>query len=492
MVLPRISVCLFWMVTSSHAFVTNGPKTSFLPRKVSSPLSSERQERSERSEQVIPVSFDEDFRIVSGADLFNGTTTQAGANILDDIQVTGATLQPTPQIDPVTLEFVQTCDVGSEECYTEDLMYDGEKEMLDDDAAYPYVDMIRGSAPYISNHRGELAVIHIPGDLLDWDELPDFMNDIALCWLLGMKIVLVVGCRSQVEARLKSLGLQSEIKGHTRVTSEEQMRVIAAEAGFARFEVERMMHRSLRCSQLGASPDGNVVSGNFFKASPFGIVDGVDFQHTGRPKQLNGRRILDYLQDGEIVLMTSVGIGHNGEGLNVNSECLASFAAASLCANKVVFCSNNGVVLRDTETKSTIQNFRAKDARNILDHYNLNVRNDYSMSHKGMEELPPGAAEMLVKIGWASKAIRDGVERAHIIAPSNGALIEELFTAKQGTGTCISEDSFESVHPDDDSGDFVLSNEFTYIVNSDNDPDWPEQLPEQKRFPWHSRTQEFS
>jgi amino-acid N-acetyltransferase len=453
MELPRIPLFLLSMVTFSHAFLTSDttktyPKT-FLPRRIS-----HLSEQQGRSEHATPLSFDEYFGTANGS-------SHSGRNILDRIKVTETATEKTPLIDPAMLEFVQTCDIfNQDECSPEDLTCEVEEHLLENDAAYPYVDMIRGSAPYISNHRGELAVIHIPGDLLAWDELPGFMNDIALCWLLGMKIVIVVGCRRQVEDRLTSLGIRSELSGHTRITSGEQMRIVEEEAGFARFEVERILHRSLRCSQLSASPDGNVVSGNFFSASRLGIVDGVDFQRTGRPKKLNVRRVLDYLRDGEIVLMTSVGIGASGECLNVNSECLAAFAAASLGASKVVFCSNNGVVLRDKESKTTVQNFRAKDARRILDHFNVDVRNDYSLAYEEKEDLPEGAPEMLVKIGWAYKAIMDGVERAHIIAPSNGALIEELFTAKQGTGTCISEDSFESVHPDDDSGDFELANEF--------------------------------
>jgi amino-acid N-acetyltransferase len=318
------------------------------------------------------------------------------------------------------------------------------------------------------------------------------MNDIALCWLLGMKIVIVVGCRRQVDDRLASLGLNKKDRANTRITSREQMRIIEEEAGFARFEVERLLHRSLRCSQLSASSDGNVVSGNFFSASPFGVVDGVDYQCTGRPRKLNIPRVLDYLQSGEIVLMTSVGISHSGEGLNVNSECLASFAASSLCANKVVFCTNNGTIIRNKETKTTVQNFRAKDASGILSHFNLNVRRDYYFNFDQNDDLPPGTAEMLTKIGWASRAIEDGVERAHIIAPLNGALIEELFTAKQGSGTCISDDSFESVHPDDDSGDFELAKEFMYMLNPDDDPDWPTRIPKENIFPWKSRAKDLS
>lgn len=76
--------------------------------------------------------------------------------------------------------------------------------------------MFRGSANYIANHRNTVAVYHIPGGLLcnqnnntlslapsDTELIfRDLMNDVALTWLLGIKIVIVVGCRHQIEQRL--------------------------------------------------------------------------------------------------------------------------------------------------------------------------------------------------------------------------------------------------------------------------------------------------
>jgi len=449
--------------------------------------SNQAQSFTKRAASIINGKADHIDDVVSGIQFFNGTDLVGSSSVVKDFDTVNLL-----NFDVSMLEFVPTCGADSpDSCPVDETLDRLKDEMMSEEeeaTSYPYVDMIRGSAPYIANHRGELAVIHIPGELLAWDNLGDLMNDISLCWLLGMKIVVVVGCRQQVEDRLKAKGMESSLHGQTRITSKEHMRIIEEEAGYARFEVERRLHRSLRCSQLSAQSDGNVVSGNFFKASRFGVVDGVDFENTGRPRKLNVRRILDYLQSGEIVLMTSVGIDQSGEVLNVNSEALAAFTAASLCANKVVYCTNNGMVLRHKESKMTVQNFRAMDAKVILDHYNMGIRKDYFLSQVDTEGLDDGASELLVKIGWSYKAILDGVARAHIIAPSNGALIEELFTANGGTGTCISEDTFESVHPDDDADDFILANEFEYSVESEMDPDWPMQV-SGERFPWQSRRQ---
>ena len=150
-----------------------------------------------------------------------------------------------------------------------------------------FVEMFRGSADYIANHRNTLAVYHIPGGLLelpDADVFRDLMNDIAITWLLGMKLVLVVGCRHQMETRLGDINRGQAL----RVTDKETLRIVEEEAGFVRFEVERQLARSLRVQRSGAGGgdqsgcsgyyDGNVVSGNFCSAQPFGILDGIDYE----------------------------------------------------------------------------------------------------------------------------------------------------------------------------------------------------------------------
>lgn len=159
----------------------------------------------------------------------------------------------------------------------------------------PFVTMFRGSANYIANHRGTTAVYHLPGGLLatnksssstittavaDGHVLRDLMNDIALTWLLGMNIVLVAGCRHQVAQRLGDEGMHTH-QG-LRVTDATTLRIVKEEAGYVRFEVERQLARALRQQGAGGAAglghyDGNVVSGNFYSAQPFGILDGTDY-----------------------------------------------------------------------------------------------------------------------------------------------------------------------------------------------------------------------
>jgi amino-acid N-acetyltransferase len=190
-----------------------------------------------------------------------------------------------------------------------------------------FVPLFRGSANYIANHRNTVAVYHIPGALLpsskddDYDtdttadgggeassstSLRDLMNDIALTWLLGMQIVLVAGCRTQVRERLDALSLVSSPSHHhhhhnhnntssdvvtlsslfddrnnnhindynistgaggttttttpwLRVTDANELRIVKEEAGYVRFELERELARALRL-QSGAGGTGMASS----------------------------------------------------------------------------------------------------------------------------------------------------------------------------------------------------------------------------------------
>lgn len=91
-----------------------------------------------------------------------------------------------------------------------------------------------------------------------------------------MKIVISVGCRRQIVQRLERLHRTEDTAKMpgVRVTSPETLRILEEEAGFCRFEVERLLNRCLR--NKGA--DCNVVSGCFITAKKFGVVGGVDYQ----------------------------------------------------------------------------------------------------------------------------------------------------------------------------------------------------------------------
>ncbi|KAL9178309.1 hypothetical protein ACHAXT_001737 [Thalassiosira profunda] len=367
--------------------------------------------------------------------------------------------------DPAALELVQMCeaeiDLDSPIHKASASRNGKDQELCVLPSEYPFVSLLRDSSPYIVNHRHSTIVYHIPGDLIGNTEMfNSVMDDIALTWLFGMKIVLCVGCRKQILQRLERLHVDADddaFKLGVRITSPETLRILEEEAGFCRFEVERLLNRCLR--NKGA--DCNIVSGNLITAKEFGVVDGVDYQLTGYPTTLQKDRIHRFHARNDVVLLTPLGFTKDGEALNIHSEALAAFTAGALDASKLVYFSTSPMVLhgRSDANSQRIQMIERSNALQILSHYGLHVDVETGFPHwwtsasAGGDDLAPDQQAMLLKMGWATHAIERGVERAHIIDCEDGALLKELFTARRGFGTCISQDGYEAPHPKDQNDD---------------------------------------
>jgi len=324
-----------------------------------------------------------------------------------------------------------------------------------------FIDMFRGSANYIATHRNALAVFHIPGDLMDVNPagFRDLMNDISLTWLLGMRIVIVAGCRYQINKRLskeqttETSNSKDDENIHTEhmgmlATDNELLRIVKEEAGYVRFEVERQLARALKGGNGngGEVSEGNVVSGNFFSAQPFGVLDGVDYKYSGFVRRMETNKIHQVHQNRDIVLLTTLGFSPTGEVFNVNSEYLAAYAAGALGASKVIYFLEKNAGLRHKVHGSIIQHLRINDGRHLLD---MNGIQTETKGFLRLEDCPYdyGAEQLLlIKMGWGMNALKAGVKRVHLISPYNGALLQELYT-RDGSGTMISGDLYDGIQP---------------------------------------------
>lgn len=424
---------------------TTGPKLGWIPKSVRLP--------NENSVRMTPSSLPAATLTappsVNMTDMGFQTTTPHTIGIDDWTNL--------PTADPSAIEIVpMEAHMNSEEDLFED--------STEDNAMYPFVNMLRGSGRYIADHRGETCVFHIPGELLDSEGFGRLVDDIALAWLLGLKIVIVAGCRYDVECC--SLGFESghECRNTLRVTDDKLLRYIEEEAGYIRFELERQLNRSLRIhggmskvDPHSPLPSGNVVGGNFYTAKPFGVVRGKDYQNTGFPSHVNEEKIQEVLARDDIVLLTTVGCSRLGSCVNVNGNHLAASVASALGAHKLVYFANQGTVLRKQgEETSTIQDIPLSLAKAFLDHHKIQVhRAGFASFKEAKKDLEPNAIEMLLHLGWSSWALDSGVGRAHIVNPGDGSLLEELYTAKHGTNTCLYRDD-EQDEFDDDTDDFDL------------------------------------
>lgn len=310
---------------------------------------------------------------------------------------------------------------------------------------FPVAMMMQDCAPFIAAHAGKTMVIHIPGNILtsESEASKHLLSDIVTSYLLGMKIVIVLGCQYDSDSCPLDFTRPHECHNALKVVTEKDLRSFEEEAGFLRTEIERKLNRQMHVQGNGHKLEGNIVSGNFYTAQRYGRIRGQDFQYAGYVNNVHPEKINKVLADNDIVLLSTVGLCRTGDLVNVNGYHLAASVAASLNCYKLVYLAHEGSILhkKDGGPNDIIQELPLSYAHEIVEYNNIKVHpKGFANFDEAREELDPRAVEFLLHLGWAGWALENGVKRAHIVNPTDGALLEELFTSTNGANTCLFKD----------------------------------------------------
>ena len=293
---------------------------------------------------------------------------------------------------------------------------------------FPFVGWLRDVAPYIHSFREKTFVIAFAGELVQEIGLERIIEDIAMLHAMGMRIVLVHGIRPQIEEQLTLRQIKSQFgQGHMsgyRITDAAALECVKEAAGELRLDIEAAFSRGLPNTPMAGSRI-SVISGNFITAMPFGVVDGVDFVHTGLVRKVDSVSIKLSLDSNKIVLLSPLGFSPTGQAFNLSFEDVAVSTAAALKADKIVFLTPYSG-LHD-------------EAGDLITELSLAQMQEYISNHP---EIPSGMKALL---NLSGKAIKAGVSRVHFL-PCNrdGALLEELFT-HDGVGMMLASSGIENL-----------------------------------------------
>lgn len=305
----------------------------------------------------------------------------------------------------------------------------------DDSAANhaQFVDWMRSVAPYIHKFRNNTFVVGFGGEVVQQGLLNALVSDIALLQAMGIQIVLVHGSRPQVEEQLNLHGVESEFSHGLRITDARALEYAKEAAGEVRLDIEAAISQGLPNSPM-AHAHISVVSGNFVTARPVGILDGVDFAHTGIVRKIDAESIRHSLSSRKLVLLSPLGFSPTGEAFNLSMEDVASAAAIALRADKIIFLTDGPGIVDDAG--DLVREMSLDAAAELLDSGDLHGDDAFFLKH-------------------AIRACRGGVTRAHLIPQSlDGSVLLELFL-HDGVGTMISYENLESLReatPDDVGG----------------------------------------
>ena len=287
-----------------------------------------------------------------------------------------------------------------------------------------FVKWFRSATPYIHQWGGATFVIAFGGEVLADGEFQQLTHDINVLMSLEVRVVLVHGTRPQVEEQMRQHGVKPRYAGSRRVTDDRALACVKEANGIVRVEMEALLSMELANSPMWGA-DIRVSSGNFVTAKPVGVVDGVDFGHTGEVRKIDAEGIRRRLDDHEVVLISPVGFSPTGDVFNCTVEDVATSTAIALHADKLVFLTETAGA--PDRKGRLIAELTVKQAKELID-ANGNLPED-----------------VRVYLPCAVKACALGVKRAHLISRHvDGALLIELFT-HHGIGTMVVPESPEVI-----------------------------------------------
>ncbi|MBC9252731.1 amino-acid N-acetyltransferase [Pseudomonas alcaligenes] len=287
---------------------------------------------------------------------------------------------------------------------------------------HDYVNWLRHATPYINAHRDCTFVVMLPGEGVEHPNFGNIVHDLVLLHSLGVRLVLVHGSRPQIEARLTERGLTPRYHNNLRITDGPTLECVIDAVGQLRIAIEARLSMDIAASPMQGSRL-RVTGGNFVTARPIGVLDGVDYHHTGEVRRVDRKGINRLLDERSIVLLSSLGYSPTGEIFNLACEDVATRAAIDLQADKLLlFSAERGLI---DESGKLVRELRPQQVPAHLARL--------------------GACYQAELLDAAAQACRAGVKRSHIVSyMEDGSLLTELFT-RDGGGTLVDQEQFESL-----------------------------------------------
>lgn len=299
-----------------------------------------------------------------------------------------------------------------------------------------WVSLFRNTAPYVAMFQRSIMVFHIPGHLLEKAFRPDLLallEDIRLCHLLGVHPVLVASPEQRVLERIATKGAASG-SGPGRglvAVDEDMLLLLKQEAGALCTELELLFKQLARSGQ---QPSATVYSSSqLFNTLPRRTPQGEVCGLLGRVHEVATTQIRRWLDGGDLVLLTPLGVSTSQTLRYVPSEEVALEAAKQLEASKLIFFTR-GQRIFDTRCERVVPAMQLRDARAFADH---------AGEHPELFD-DEDSEEVLNYVELLIQALENGVRRGHLIDPRQGALIQELYTT-DGSGTMVSQDLYDGL-----------------------------------------------
>lgn len=266
--------------------------------------------------------------------------------------------------------------------------------------------------PYIRKYHDKIVVVKYGGNAMTNAELKEaVMSDIVLLNMVGIKVVLVHGGGPEINAMLKRVGVESRFINGLRYTDKETIDIVKMVlCGKVNKELVSalQLHGGKALGLCGC--DGQMILAEKMGGD-------VDYGYVGEIKKITTKPILDALNNGYVPIISTVGVGEDGQSYNINADTAAARIASCLRAENLILMTDIVGLLRDKDDDSTL----------IPE---VNVSEVPFLKKTGII-----SGGMIPKIDCCVEAVRRGVKKTSIIdGRIPHSILIELLT-NEGIGT---------------------------------------------------------
>jgi len=275
---------------------------------------------------------------------------------------------------------------------------------------------LRGILNYVPRFLGQTFVISLDGSIIDNENLPNILLDIAVLRSLQIKVVIAHGIGKQLAELAEDRGIEiSNLDGSGPTDSATLDLAIRASSRTSHQILEALTQTGLKCAITNA-----------VRSTPIGVLKGLDHQRSGKVDKIDANFLNHLIAQNIIPIIQPIGFDRNGHTLRINSDLLAIETAFALNATKTIFVTELEGLKIDGELirQLPVETLESK------------LRDDPSGSFENTA---------LSKAKHALKGVKGGISRIHILDGNiHDGLVREVFS-NEGVGTLVYGNEYQQI-----------------------------------------------
>lgn len=306
---------------------------------------------------------------------------------------------------------------------------------------------IRDVFSYSQKYKNKILVLYVDDAILSSEAVYPLVRDIVYMVHSGIRIMILPEVRHTIIKHQQLETMHGNTLYQTRTPLSESDISAIQRASFD--VVSQIITYFARHRQTA-------VIGNWTLARSYGVVNGIDYKHSGFVEKIDLVAVDTLLRDAIIPVFPAIGWSYTGRPYYLNPIEMATQASIMMRATKLIFILNKNAhahfekrVTHTIESQKLFDNATAKNntirrmtelqAKAMLPHN----KNDLSFSHL---------------VSHAIQTLEHGIDRVHVLNGSqDGSLLIEIFS-NQGSGFMMYADKYEAIMPmqKEDAPDVLL------------------------------------